>query len=111
MSKKNIVEIRIIKKDNPRYDHEQVEFIMEDGTVRGVGYQGKKEGDPICVTRCPDCERENYPLVVAKGICALCGFDPNNSTIRIVYTKLSEFDKKQAERKRKKEKLTVKGRA
>lgn len=29
----------------------------------------------LLLTRCPECNRENYALNVSKGICTWCGYD------------------------------------
>ena len=32
------------------------------------------------VERCPECQRENYSMAVASGICAWCGWEPKWGT-------------------------------
>ena len=39
----------------------------------GVEYY--PDDDLILLIRCPECEQENYALMVANGICVWCGFD------------------------------------
>ena len=31
----------------------------------------------VYLVRCPKCNKENYALCVADGICAWCGYDAN----------------------------------
>ena len=31
----------------------------------------------ILLMRCPKCDRENYALAVADGVCCWCGYDAN----------------------------------
>lgn len=42
----------------------------------GNGYSFFADGKWFMV-RCHECERENYPLAVAAGVCYFCGFDAN----------------------------------
>ncbi len=41
--------------------------------AKGVEYY--PEEDEILLMRCPKCNKENYALAVADGICVWCGFD------------------------------------
>lgn len=36
-----------------------------------------KDKDHYYLVRCPKCDRENYALAVAQGICCWCGFNAN----------------------------------
>lgn len=36
-----------------------------------------KDKDHYYLERCPKCDRENYALAVAQGICCWCGFNAN----------------------------------
>ena len=65
-----MADIKIIK--NPKgYDHDNIEFISFP--FKGSGYIGKKSKD-IGLTRCPICNRENWAMAVASGICQWCGY-------------------------------------
>ena len=65
-----MADIKIIK--NPKgYDHDNIEFISFP--FKGSGYIGKKSKD-IGLTRCPVCNKENWAMSVADGICAWCGY-------------------------------------
>lgn len=77
MKKTQKIKAYIIVRDNPDYDHEQVDFEVDGEKVRTGAYMGKREG-LICFLRCPVCRRENYAMSVAEGVCAWCGYDPNN---------------------------------
>ena len=35
------------------------------------------EHTTIFMVRCPKCNQENWAMVVAKGVCAWCGYDIN----------------------------------
>ena len=41
--------------------------------ARGVEYY--PEDGTLLLIRCPRCNKENYAMVVAKGVCVWCGFD------------------------------------
>lgn len=41
-----------------------------------------EEGNAYLI-RCPSCERENYMVNVAKGICVFCQYDLNKTKIII----------------------------
>jgi hypothetical protein len=66
---------------NPKdYDHDDVRWKdFDTGEFTGFGYQGKKEGDPVCLIRCPECGRENYMAAVPTGACAWCPFKTHES--------------------------------
>jgi coenzyme F420-reducing hydrogenase gamma subunit len=57
------------------HDHDNVRFFHEKVEV-GFGYRGKT-GHKTCIIRCPCCSLENYGPVVATGMCAWCGYNPN----------------------------------
>jgi hypothetical protein len=50
------------------YDHRTV---THNG--RTIGYVG--DGGDMGLERCPECERENYAMSVASGVCCWCGYD------------------------------------
>jgi hypothetical protein len=69
------MQIKIIKTAAD-WDSDNVEFLNDEGNKIGVGYKGRKSGR-ICILRCPKCDMENYMMVAAQGLCAFCGFNPN----------------------------------
>jgi hypothetical protein len=42
-----------------------------------------EEKQTLYMTRCPKCERENYAVAVAAGICAWCNWDVNMGNYNI----------------------------
>lgn len=56
-----------------RIRNNNITYINKDGHVIGSAY--RSEDGNVGLTRCPECNRENYALMVAKGICAWCEFD------------------------------------
>lgn len=50
-------------------------FEKEGGEQRGFGFLPKYTGGIIRLIKCPNCERENYAMMVSSGVCAWCSFD------------------------------------
>jgi hypothetical protein len=66
---------KIIIKTPDTYDSDDVVW-LKGNNRHGSGYK-PKNGNPIGLVRCPECDTENYAPVVGKGICYKCGFDAN----------------------------------
>lgn len=49
---------------------------MTEQPQKPKGYVFTEEGKTYLV-RCPECEKENYALNVASGVCTWCGYDAN----------------------------------
>ena len=71
--KKLTIEIR---KTPDSFDADDVWWVDQNNTQWGYGYRGKGK-EHICLTRCPECARENYAIAVSAGICTWCNFDAN----------------------------------
>lgn len=69
-----VIEMKIIQTSD-KNDSNDIVWI-KNGKRIGFGYQGK-EDKRHHVLKCPQCGRENYAIVVAKGPCCWCQFDPN----------------------------------
>jgi ribosomal protein L37E len=52
-----------------------ITYINKDGHKIGSAF--RTEAGNVGLTRCPECNRENYALNIIKGICSWCGFDAN----------------------------------
>lgn len=72
METKNIT-YKVSKKAHEDGSHD-VRFSVDDDEI-GFGY--KSSDGTICMVRCPNCDTENYSVVVATGTCAWCSFNPN----------------------------------
>lgn len=55
-------------------------------TVKGIELYGD---GTILLLRCPNCDRENWALAVADGVCAWCGYSAlSNPEIKKKYDSL-----------------------
>lgn len=64
--------------EQPTRESDDVRFYRNGVEIPGFGYKPKREGSKICLIRCPSCDRENYVMAVSEGVCAWCGYDPND---------------------------------